>query len=96
MCTITGSVFISPFLYIGRYLLLELFITFIMYFQIVNGIKKRPIMDFFSGDSAEWKNRKLFASAFIQISAVDGTCSTLVTSFLCLCGEEGGFWQMYT
>lgn len=40
--------------------------------QIVNGIKKRPIMDFFSEDSAEWKNRKLFASAFIQIWTVEG------------------------
>ncbi|XP_053393748.1 nucleoporin NDC1-like [Mercenaria mercenaria] len=49
--------------------------------KIVNGLKKRSLLTFFTGEVPDSAHKNLFASAFIQIWAVDALSSLVVASF---------------
>ncbi|XP_060552950.1 nucleoporin NDC1-like [Ruditapes philippinarum] len=49
--------------------------------KIVNGLKKRSLLTFFTGEVPDNTHKNLFASAFIQIWAVDALSSLVVASF---------------
>lgn len=49
--------------------------------KIVNGLKKRTLLTFFTGEIPDNTHKNLFASAFIQIWAVEALSSLVVASF---------------